>query len=262
MSMPSYLDAARATLALGLVARGATSVASGDFLPQLQPVGDVGAARWALATAHGAVVIVLALLLFGQRTRDGARLTMSVLLLAWFALALMPAWLAKPSSVTARVSALETLALAAVVWAAWTSEPRSRTSAIGARWIFGAMLLAFGAVHLGHHEAIAGMIPTWLPARATWPWVTGGALVAAGLALLAGRWAREAALATAAMFGSWLPLVHLGRLIERPGNAFELTFASMALALTGAAWCVAALVGTRATASAASADSTQGVAAR
>jgi len=100
----------------------------------------------------------------------------------------------------------------------------------------GLMLILFGAVHWMHREAIAGMIPEWMPGRELWPWVTGAANVAAGLALVSGVLAKAAAALVGAMFASWIVLVHLPRLLAAPGDRSEWVAAALAFALTGVVW--------------------------
>ena len=118
-------------------------------------------------------------------------------------------------------------------WAATAARPLLRMT-------LGLGLVLFGVVHAVYHAAIGGMIPAWIPFAAEWPWATSVINGIAGLCILAGRGTAPAALVIAAMFGSWLPLVHAGRLAAEPENLFEWTFALTAAALTGAALVVAA----------------------
>jgi len=100
---------------------------------------------------------------------------------------------------------------------------------------FAVMLVFYGLVHIFQRALIAGLIPSWIAGAAIWPWFTGSVLVAAGIALLAGRAVEVASLAIAAMFASWILVVHLGRIAGDPANSFEWSFALTALALTGVA---------------------------
>lgn len=107
------------------------------------------------------------------------------------------------------------------------------------RFAFGAMLVLFGAIHLANVAMIASLIPDWMPFALLWPYVTGAGQVAAGLACIAGRGVRFAAIAVAAMYLLWLPLVHAARIVAAPESVFEWTFALMAVALAGVALVVA-----------------------
>ena len=111
----------------------------------------------------------------------------------------------------------------------------SELAPLALRLTFAAMLLLFGLIHIFKRELIAGLIPGWIPAADLWPWVTGTIMVAAGFAILIGKFAEIASLVVAGMFASWIFVVHAERLAQRPASDFEWTFALTALALAGAA---------------------------
>jgi len=100
---------------------------------------------------------------------------------------------------------------------------------------FAVTLIFYGLVHIFQRDLIAGLIPAWITGAQVWPWITGPIMVAAGIALLAGRAVELASLAIAAMFASWILIVHLGRIAGDPASSFEWSFALTALALTGVA---------------------------
>ena len=100
---------------------------------------------------------------------------------------------------------------------------------------FAVTLIFYGLVHIFQRALIAGLIPRWIAGAEIWPWFTGSVMVAAGIALLAGRAVKLASLAIAAMFASWILVVHLGRIAGDPANSFEWSFALTALGLTGVA---------------------------
>ena len=107
------------------------------------------------------------------------------------------------------------------------------------RVTFGLTLIFYGLVHLFEHAAISGMIPGWLPKVIPWPFITGGLLIGSGFSLVIGKAIRPAAIAIAALFFSWILLLHIGRIAAKPESPFEWTFALSALALTGVAVLVA-----------------------
>ena len=100
---------------------------------------------------------------------------------------------------------------------------------------FAVTLTFYGLVHISQRALIAELIPGWITGAEIWPWFTGSAMVAAGIALLAGRAVKVASHAIAAMFASWILVVHLGRIAGNPSSSFEWSFAFTALALTGVA---------------------------
>ena len=96
------------------------------------------------------------------------------------------------------------------------------------------MLLLFGIIHLLQRSEIAGLIPDWIPLRSLVPVITGGVMTICGLALLHPRSRWIAAAAVAAMFTSWIPLVHLPRIARDISDAAEWSFGAMAVGLIGA----------------------------
>lgn len=242
---PRWVAAGDAGFALGLLGLALLQAIAGLFLPPVLPV----TAQWAgsaASRAHGVVLGLLALAWLSWPRRWWPRAPLAALLLAWLLLAHVPrVWIA-PTSVVVRVAMVEVLALACI---ALLGTARSSSGVDGrltswattaARLGLGLMLVVFGATHLQYRDAIAGMVPAWMPARAHWPWFTAAANLAAGIALLTGVMARRAALLAGVMFASWIVLVHAQRLAGAPGSVAEWTFALMALTLTGAAWSVAA----------------------
>ena len=113
--------------------------------------------------------------------------------------------------------------------------PRDPLSRIG-RVVFGVCLPLFGVVHFFYPAAVAGFIPAWIPARMFWAYFTACAFIAAGLAVFSGVWIRLATILVAAMFTSWVVLLHLPRLAVRLDDPHEWATVFIALAFAGGAW--------------------------
>lgn len=95
------------------------------------------------------------------------------------------------------------------------------------------VLALFGFVHLTEHQALATLVPEWVPNRTKMPFVTGTLQLVIAAALFVARTRRIGAITAAAMFASWLPLVHADRLATDPLSGFEWGFALTALGLIG-----------------------------
>jgi uncharacterized membrane protein len=102
-----------------------------------------------------------------------------------------------------------------------------------------AVLILFGAIHWSNAPDIAALIPGWIPARDSLPFVTSSIMFAAAVAILVPLSRRVAAAAIALMFASWIPLVHAPRLLAEPTSSSEWEFVLMAACLTGAMLTVA-----------------------
>ncbi len=97
------------------------------------------------------------------------------------------------------------------------------------RIIFGAAILALGVEHLvcanmaaqpfpaQFHAIVIPVIP-WIPAHPWLAYLTGAALVVAGLGMLTNVRARAGALLFGGIFGACALILHLPRLIAVPGN--------------------------------------------
>ena len=100
-------------------------------------------------------------------------------------------------------------------------------------------LIFFGSAHFIDMKDTLSLIPNWLPGHAFWAYFTGGAFIAAGVAVLAGRCARLAAVLSAFQIGLflllvWLPIVAAGSKVP-----FQWSETILNAALLAAAWMVA-----------------------
>lgn len=238
-----------AWFAAGVCGIGLLGALVGTFQQPIQPVPAAWSAWPELARAHGAVLAIVAAACWWRPRSPGPVSALALLLIVWVLVFHAPAVWGNPNSVSARVAAAELLAMAAVAvcWAvrAWvaggvTHAPRLvRSTSVAARIFAGLMLIVFGATHLQHREAIANMIPAWIPARAHWPWLTGLGNLLGGLALVSGVGFRLGGLLVGLMFASWIILVHLPRLWAAPASLVEWSFAAMTVAIVGAVWTAA-----------------------
>jgi uncharacterized membrane protein YphA (DoxX/SURF4 family) len=240
----------RIALAVGCGVLGIVALQDRHGSDALRPlvVGDLA------GLATGGALVLLSLGLSFRATRAWSARGLVVYWLTWLVLGhrFSPRdFTHDPTSLVAWLEVLVLAMTAAVLSPATESLDRrgdqtgdrtgSRFAAlpfIATRIVFGVMLVVFGLVHLTYPAAISAMIPQGFPARTVWPWLTGTASCAAGIALVFGLGARLAAVLVGAMFVSWLPLVHVARLIAQPSRD-EWVFAATALSLAGAAWMLA-----------------------
>lgn len=184
------------------------------------------------------------------RPRESA-IVLGVLLSLWLILLQVPTLFAHLRNGSKWTSAFECLALCSAAWVlaqAWSDGATGRTFwngrfrrlADGGRYGFGISLPVFGALHFIYWQYVASVIPGWIPGSPVfWAYFTGCAHIAAGLAILSGVQARLAATMLGIMFGSWVLIVHVPRVLANPHSQAEWTSLCVAIALCGGAWLMA-----------------------
>jgi uncharacterized membrane protein len=100
---------------------------------------------------------------------------------------------------------------------------------------FGLCTIGHGAMHFVFFTFTADFIPAWIPLHAFWAAATGVAQIAAGLAILSRVLARPAAILLGVMYGSWVLIVHLPRIMANPASHIEWTSIFIAMSLSATA---------------------------
>lgn len=248
--LPAPLELGRVLFALGLAGLGAQNVLLGGFLNELQPVPDWLPGHLAWAELTGLFLIVAgAGLIAGRRVRLVATV-IGLVLSAWVLLLHAPKVVLDPRNGGAWTSGFEIFALAGAAAILAASAPPERL--FGERWnrtiaalatpgrvCFAISLPVFGVLHFIYYRYVASVIPGWIPAPVFWAYFTGVAHAAAGLGIVTGVLARLAATLLGLMFGTWVLILHVPRVIADPGNRREWTSLFVATALCGGAWLVA-----------------------
>jgi uncharacterized membrane protein YphA (DoxX/SURF4 family) len=231
---------------LGAVALGITGLFWGDFAVVWQPESNGVHNTWGYAVA--AIPLLAGLTLQWRSTeRLGAWL-----LTAFYGLAVIfldiPRGFAQASVFVAWYGVFENFALAApgIILCAHFARLDSRTSARitkAALVGFGICLIYFGLAHHFYLAATAKMVPAYLPLGQTfWAYATAAGHIGAGIAIIAGVWARPAAILLTAMFIVFTLLVHLPIVLGPSASHFSWGENGANLALIGAAWVIVAAI--------------------
>lgn len=99
----------------------------------------------------------------------------------------------------------------------------------------GAALLVLGFQHMLYADFISSMIPSWIPLRNVWAWITGIALMTSGISFLFNLKISWASMALSMMVLSWTIILHLPRIISRPQDFYEWIYCFQALAIATSA---------------------------
>lgn len=108
-----------------------------------------------------------------------------------------------------------------------------------ARVLYGLALVAFGFSHFFYVNLTTPLVPTYLPFQESWAYITGGAYLAAGVAIITGIFARLAALLVAIQIALittlvWAPIVAAGNI-----SAFHWQETVVSCFITAGAWVMA-----------------------
>ena len=236
---------AAALFAATMVALGVAGLVQHDFAAIWQPVPKRWPGREALVWLSGLVALVCGLGLIWRRTAALAAGVLAVVLLAWLLVFKLRVAIGMPTVAAAWESCGETAVIAGGAWTLFAQAAAGRrrlgflagdSGLRAARILYALAMLAFGAAHIAYVKETASLVPGWLPLHVAWVWVTGVAYIAAGLAILAGAWARLAAALSAAQMGAFTLLVWAPA-IAAPGagaDAWSEAVVSWTLTVAGA----------------------------
>ena len=99
------------------------------------------------------------------------------------------------------------------------------------RFIYAIPFILFGAFHFMNAASMAGMVPSFLPFADFWVYLTGIALIAAGVAIIINKYARTATLLLALMLLIFILTIH----VPNMSNSQSMAALLKDMALMGAA---------------------------
>lgn len=224
--------AGHAIFAATMIGLGVQGLLTGDFAVIWQPVPAAVPGRAALAYVCAGICVVSGAGLLWKRTAGAAARLLLAYLLLWLLVFRVPGF-SRSFGVDVYWAACRTAAIAA---AAWVLSGRGVRAA---QALYGLAIIPFGLAHFEYVKQTAAQVPGWLPAHVAWVYFTGGAFVAAGIAILIGVYARLAAALSALEMGLFLLLVWVPVLAAGAANAFQRGEAIVSWALAVAGWVVA-----------------------
>ncbi|HEV7701739.1 MAG TPA: hypothetical protein VGO43_16020 [Pyrinomonadaceae bacterium] len=238
-----------AVFAMVLIGLGILGLAKGGLAAGWEPVPESMPARQVLAYICDLIYLGCGIGLLWRRTAIVAARVLFGWLLLWLLVLRIP-WLIVSFQIGTWWSASSTAVLVGTAWVLYSSlaDERDRrrfgffTGDTGlriARVLFGLGLIPLGLAHFLYLDATAPLVPAWMIWPVFWSYFTGGAFVAAGLAITVEMYARLAASLVTLQFGLLTLLVWVPRVVTGNVNAFQWNEFLASILLTAAAWVVA-----------------------
>jgi uncharacterized membrane protein len=238
-----------AVFAATMIGLGIMGLVEGNFDPVWNPVSQSLPARGVLVYLTALVSLACGIGLFWKRTATLAARVLLACQLAWLLLWRVPRIFLSPT-VDFWWAACKTAVMVAAAWVlfAWFADEWDEQHlgfATGdqglriARTLYGLALIPFGMAHFIYLKLTADLVPGWLPWHVAWTYITGWAFIAAGVAMIAGVFARLAAALSALQIGLFLLLVWVPILAAGSRDLFQWSEAIISWALMAAAWVVA-----------------------
>lgn len=212
-----------AVFAVAMICLGVLGFVKGDFEAVWGGVPAHFPARDVLPYFCASVALLSGLGLLFQRTAAFASRFLLIILLLWMIVFKGRFILAAPLEEGTYQSLGENAAIVAAAWVlyAWLADERAFAAGEGgvriARVLYAFAMIAFGFSHFVYLNLTAPLVPAWLPGHVAWAYFTGGAYLAAGVAILFNAFARLAAALSTLQMGLitlliWVPMVASGQI--------------------------------------------------
>jgi uncharacterized membrane protein len=238
-----------AVFAITMIVLGAMGFVTRSFAPIWLPVPHATPAREFAIYLCAFVALAGGVGLLLKAAAAIAARGLAAYLFLWMLLFKAPFIIRAPLQEGPYQSMGETAVIVAAAWvlATWfASEPDNERfgfldGALGlrlARVLYGLALIAFGLSHFYYENLTTPLVPDWLPAHQVWAYFTGGAYLAAGVAIIVGVFARLAAVLVLLQI-ALITLLVWGPRVLTPLTAAQWVEPIMSWVITAGAWVMA-----------------------
>jgi uncharacterized membrane protein len=239
-----------AFFAVTLIGLGMVGLIIGGFTPTWSGVPRGVPAREALAYLCAAIALLCGVGLLWRRTALLAVRVLLAYLLLWLLLVRLPHFFFAPSAIDTWWAPGDSGVMVAAAWVLYVwlagDQTAQRFSFAGgdkglriARVFYGLAMIPFGVAHFINLKGTESLVPSWLPWHVSWAYFTGGAFIAAGIAVLSGVYARLGATLSAWQMGLFTLIVWGPVIVTGTANTGQWMEFIESWALTAGAWVVA-----------------------
>ena len=229
---------AQGFFALTLICLGVIGLVNGSFTPTWGGVPKDLPAREVLAYVCAAISLLSGMGLLLERTAAATSRVLLAWFVAWLVLFRLSHFLFTPTAVDTWWGAGDTSVMVAASWVLYIRLSEGKGLRM-AQALYGLALIPFGLAHFLYMENTAPLVPSWLPWHTGWGYFTGGAFIAAGLALITGVQSRLAAMLSALQIALFTILVWVPTVVTGHPTPFQWIEFLDSWALTAGAWVVA-----------------------
>lgn len=236
---------------LGIAGIGALQFIFPWFRPVLLPVPAEATQNLTFLVYLTGLALVLGglYIAFGKNVKTVALLLGSALLLFFVFGHLPNRFTHNPGMLGAWTDALKLLALSGGAFMVAGQFPGSTSSGLlnaldkitpYGKYFFGILLVVFGIDHFLYFDFVKTLVPGWIPGAEFWTYLTGIALIGAGLSILIHFRPQQVGLLLAGMLLIWLLVLHIPRALAAPatdnGNEWTSVFQCLAFAGLALMW--------------------------
>jgi len=236
MDAAAYSKYGKIIFAVAMIAIGAVHIVSQNFPTGLEPAPFDIPVRQLLVYVVGLGLMASGVMLFSDKLGKHASALAGVIwliLLGFLDLPAIAANLHTPGPWTRTAETLGILSGVLVIANRYAAVPGIFN--IIARFFMAIGLGILAYQHYMYLSFIETLIPAWLPGHAFWAWLVLIGFILAAISILVGLKMRIATLALAALFLTWVLILHLPRAIGAGSIEAEWTSTFVALAWGGAA---------------------------
>jgi hypothetical protein len=237
--MKYYFRFGHLFFAIASIGIGIIQIVTGAFNSSLFPVPENFASSTMLAMISGTLFTLAGACVLVERLAVIGSIVLSVLYLIFFLFVHIPGLFhyenAGNLTVPAEVLSLFCGALLTLVFAArqrGLADMNTRwigTVITGARVVFAACLVIFGALHFIFASFVATLIPEWIPLRLFLTYFVGVAFILVAISLITRFLYFSGTMLLGMMFFSWVLILHIPRVIGKPVAETEWTSLMVAI---------------------------------